>query len=373
MNFQSVFIYIILPAISAVLYFLHKKYSYFKQKDIPFVKPSLVFGNLSGLGKTAHLTTIVREVYEKTKGKDIVAGFFNLIQPVYIITDPDTVKHILIKDFNSFVNRSSYVNEKKEPVTANLTAVEDDHWRFLRNKLSPAFTSGKMKLMFEIMKSKGDVLAKTIGRESQHGSILVKKIVHKYTLDTISSVAFGMEANTLNDENPDLEKFTSELVTNERSPIINTLIIFALPKLAKFLNLSMFGKDLNDYFYQIISENIKYREKSGEKRNDFLNMLVDLKNKGSIDGEISKETKKLTMDQCVAQGFIFIIGGSDTSSTTMSFAMCEIAKNPDIQDRLRAEIADKTKATNGEITYENLHEMTYLNQVVNGSVFAFNF
>lgn len=44
----------------------------------------------------------------------------------------------------------------------------------------------------------------------------------------------------------------------------------------------------------------------------------------------------------------------------------ELGLHPEIQEKLRKEVLEKTNASDGEITYENLHEMTFLGQVVNG-------
>jgi cytochrome P450 family 6 len=64
---------------------------------------------------------------------------------------------------------------------------------------------------------------------------------------------------------------------------------------------------------------------------------------------------------------VFFFAGSDTSSNTVAFAIMELSQNPEIQEKLRREILEKTKTSNGQITYENLHEMSYLSQVVNGT------
>lgn len=64
--------------------------------------------------------------------------------------------------------------------------------------------------------------------------------------------------------------------------------------------------------------------------------------------------------------FIFFFAGADTSSTAIAYGMVELGHHPEIQEKLRKEILEKTKDSNGEITYDNLHEMTYLNQVVSG-------
>lgn len=47
----------------------------------------------------------------------------------------------------------------------------------------------------------------------------------------------------------------------------------------------------------------------------------------------------------------------------MTYALCELAMNPEIQKRLRQEIIEKIEAAKG-ITYEAVQDMKYLNQVI---------
>lgn len=49
-------------------------------------------------------------------------------------------------------------------------------------------------------------------------------------------------------------------------------------------------------------------------------------------------------------------------------AITELGSHLDCQTTLRKEILDKVESSNGDITYDNLHEMTYLSQVVNGKI-----
>jgi cytochrome P450 family 6 len=71
-------------------------------------------------------------------------------------------------------------------------------------------------------------------------------------------------------------------------------------------------------------------------------------------------------DDFVAQAFVFLIAGFETSATTMGFALYELAMHPDIQQTLREEITRMMAKHQGELTYEGLQEMSYLDMVVSG-------
>lgn len=67
----------------------------------------------------------------------------------------------------------------------------------------------------------------------------------------------------------------------------------------------------------------------------------------------------------VAQCLIFFLGGLNTVSGTACFMFHELALNPDIQDKLFAEINAVKKELNGSpLTYELISKMKYLDMVV---------
>lgn len=368
---MEVLLYIVLPLVAVAYLFLKKKYSYFDEKNIPHIKPTWLMGNMDGVGKTIHIVDLFRNIYNECSGKDVIAGFYSMIAPALIATDLELVKQITVKDFNYFTDRGGFINEEKEPLTGHLFAIGGDKWKFLRNKLSPAFTSGKIRLMFSTISDKGDNLVKTIVKEASLGSVDMKDFSNRFTIDVTSSCAFGMEANTLNHKNPELIEIFKNLLGGDGVNFVYFFFLGFFPKISKFLNLRMFSKKIETFFFDVVGGSIKNREANNENRNDFLNMLIELKNKGSIDGEISKEVKKLSIGECIAQAFVFFLGGADTSSTVVAYALTELGHHPEIQDKLRKEIQEKIKSSNGEITYDNLHEMTYLNKIINGKNWIF--
>ena len=50
----------------------------------------------------------------------------------------------------------------------------------------------------------------------------------------------------------------------------------------------------------------------------------------------------------------------------MQFALYEMAMNPDMQEKLRAEIKNTLAKTNGEITYDAVFGMDYLGRFIDG-------
>jgi len=78
-------------------------------------------------------------------------GFFILDKPVLLIRDRELVKSVLIKDFNYFVDRYASADTNDRLGYASLFFLKNPAWKILRTKLTPFFTSGKLKKMFELM------------------------------------------------------------------------------------------------------------------------------------------------------------------------------------------------------------------------------
>jgi len=72
------------------------------------------------------------------------------------------------------------------------------------------------------------------------------------------------------------------------------------------------------------------------------------------------------MDVIAAPEFVFYLAGFETTSDTMTFCLYELARNPDIQERVRNDIDTVLNNHDGNITYEAISDMEYLNKVVSG-------
>jgi len=75
-------------------------------------------------------------------------------------------------------------------------------------------------------------------------------------------------------------------------------------------------------------------------------------------------SKHISMDEIVAQCVIFFIAGYHTTATTLGIATYLLALNQDAQEKVYNEIKEALSLTDGELTYEAVQSMKYLDNVI---------
>ena len=353
------FIYLALIALLCAYFWVQRRYSFWEKRGVLTVKPSFPFGNFSGVGFKISATDKFDQFYKEFKGKAPFVGIYTLLEPTLMPLDPELAKNILVRDFSSFSDRGFYHNRKDDPLSASILTVDGAEWKELRTKLSPTFTSGKMKMMFEIVNEISDRLARVVGDEMKSTNTLeMREFTAKYTNDVIGNVAFGIEPNCLEDENSEFRKYGKLIFDTSPIALLRFFFTSAVPDLSRKLGILNFDKSATTYFMKIFMETFALREKEGPevKRNDFLELLLQFKQTNNNEG--------FTVQQLAANAFLFYAGGYETSATTMTFSLYELALNQDIQEKIRREIVEFEG--DGKLTYEKLNDMKYLDCFVKG-------
>ncbi|XP_043265139.1 probable cytochrome P450 6a14 [Colletes gigas] len=344
--------------ILTLYYYYTSTYDFWKKRGIPGPQPLIIFGNFGSLiSKRISFSSYIKTIYEKYKHEP-VCGIFQGSTPILIVNDLNLSKDVLIRDFSLFAHRGIPTFPKIDPLTEHLFALEPERWRPLRAKLSPVFTTGKLKEMFPLIIECAKHLEEYLDKMIKNGELVeCREMAAKYTTDVIGSCAFGIEMNAFKDKNSEFRRIGKQVFTPSLQQVSQELCRQFLPRLYNIIGHLLQPKEVAKFFTNAIVGTMKYRKENNIVRPDFVNVLMELK-----ENPEKLENLEFTDQLLTSQAFIFFLAGFETSSSTMSFVLYELAQNQHIQDKLRAEIREKS-TQNGELTYNQVKEMKYLDAV----------
>ncbi|XP_046981040.1 cytochrome P450 6k1-like [Schistocerca americana] len=338
----------------------------------------------------------LRDLYCAAPGEPLV-GFYIFGRPAVLIRSPELLRSVLVKDFATFADRYNTSDEQSDPLgTRNLFVIKGPEWKFLRAKLSPTFTSGKMRAMFPLVVSCDQQMLHYLrSKLSAQGTVEldIKEVTARCTTDVINSCAFGISSNSVGNPDAEFRELGKKTFEYGIHRSLEVLVFFFTPYLSRLLRCVYLQKETNEFLRRVFWETLTAREKGtaagAPLRNDLIDHLIQLKNQGSIqrdaddaadgpddgdaalalpvsdaDEDVLRRKFDFSGDDLLAQAAIFFVAGFETSSSTMTFCLYELALQPDLQARLRNEIRDHLQRAGGRFSYNMIHDMRYLDMVI---------
>lgn len=358
--------------VSLIYFYLKKRHRCWADRGIPCAPdPHLFFGHVKGTISVKHASYINQKLYNSFKRRGLAYGGYSFFAiPAIMVVDPEMVKTVMVRDFNVFHDRGIYNDPQSDPLSGHLFLLEGAPWRALRQKLTPTFTSGRMKSMFGTIMEVAEEFRKFMVENHDRGQreLEMKDVLARFTTDVIGTCAFGLECNTLKNPDSDFLKYGNKVFEQSLLQLSKFVLASMFQKQAKQLGVKLTEAGVEKFFLDLTRDTVEYREKNKVLRNDFMNLLIQIKNKGQLDQADDSGTageSDMTIDELAAQCFVFFVAGFETSSTTMNFCLYELAMNPDIQDRLREDIEKAIADNDGKLTYEIVMGLQYLDNVVN--------
>lgn len=360
-------ILVFLSSIVAVYVYMTRNFKYWAKKGIMEIPPTPFIGNFSDCVMFRRSAAeFIKDLYDKGKGLKFT-GFYIFDKPFLLARDPEIIKNILVKDFNYFTDRYVAASDDDALGTANLFILKSPHWKNLRNKLTPVFSSGKMKKMFHLMAAVTEDLdthLEALELDGKGRVIELKETCARYTTDVIGSCVFGLKVNSLNNPDAEFRNYGRKIFTFTYRRSIELSAFFFAPGLVKPMGFKLFENSCSEFLRKALWGTINERMKSGDHRNDLIDTLIELKTSQTQTEIDDPEVFKFDGDNLVAQAAVFFTAGFESSSTAMSFSMYELALQPDLQTRLRNEITSALEESKGKLTYEMVMNLPYLDMVL---------
>ncbi|XP_011705829.1 PREDICTED: cytochrome P450 9e2-like, partial [Wasmannia auropunctata] len=188
----------------------------------------------------------------------------------------------------------------------------------------------------------------------------IKDLLCRYANDTVATCAFGIDVDSFKNPNNEFFVLARKALIFDGIVALKFVINRNFPLLANLFKLRMFGPKVENFFKDVVSSTVKVRDEQGIIRPDMIQLMMETRNKDN--------GPEFNIDEMTAQAFVFFFAGFESVSTAMCFMTHHVGVDPDIQSKLREEIDDVLRQTNGKPTYEAINCMKYLDAVVNESL-----
>lgn len=136
--------------------------------------------------------------------------------------------------------------------------------------------------------------------------------------------------------------------------IIYMTTINFVPAISKIYKFSFLPKRIEEFFVKLTRDAIELRKNGTVKRDDFLNYLLQL-----------REKKDMSDVELTAHTMTFFLDGFESSSYVISNVLTRLAANPEVQNKLRDELMANLK-DDESISFDQINELPYLDQVFHG-------
>lgn len=188
------------------------KLSYWQRRGVESLRTNWIFGNIKDavLFRTPpgwHLGLL-----HNAASRDApFVGFYIFHKPCIILRDPELIKNVLIRDFENFSDRHfAGFTQKDSMGMKNLFGLKNPVWKYLRSKITPSLTKGKLKQMLPLMMKTAEPMMSFLESQAleRDGTRTVdaQELNYKYTTDLIANVALGTKTDSFYFPNSEFSK-----------------------------------------------------------------------------------------------------------------------------------------------------------------------
>lgn len=324
---------------------------------IPFLAPYMYVGSYR---------TIVKLGQEKFGDKPLFR--ITLFRSTLVVLNNlEDTKHVYLKNASNYEKPDGY--DSLRIYGENIVSIPggDVHRRH-RKIVEPAFKESNLRELVDISNRSTDMLLKRC--ERNENILEVNKDLTDVTMDIIGKSAFGYNLHIFNEEEDDQLKHTLFDETKHKMSFYDALEItnmkgvaerVIVPSWLRWLPLPILKQihtavdEVELYLQEIIAER---KSNLNQKRVDLLSLLVNSN---------EQEDEKLSAREMIADAWLFMFAGHETSASSIGQLLVEFARHQDIQEKAYQEI-QRVLEDGRDATYDDLTQLTYVNNCIKESL-----
>ncbi|MEV7187790.1 cytochrome P450 [Kitasatospora sp. NPDC093102] len=263
--------------------------------------------------------------------------------PVYFLTDHELIHHLVVAQSHS-VERGR-IFKRLGPILGNgLATSEGELHRRQRRLMQPAFHHSRIERYARIMGEN----VRRLAASWQPGQVLaVDREMYRLVTTTVADVMFSSSLSGA---------AVAELV--DAVPVVSNSLFYraVVPRTLESLPIPVNRRfdAAAARLHHLIDGIIRERRESGDTYGDLLSMLLSARD---------AETGEPMADAQVHDEAVTILfTGTETTATTLAWAFHELARHPEVERRVRAEV--DAVAGDGPIGLAEVPKLTYTDQVL---------
>ncbi|XP_050513845.1 cytochrome P450 6j1-like isoform X2 [Diabrotica virgifera virgifera] len=348
-----IFLILLVTIIFLAYKYFTRHFDYWKKRGVHTKKPIPFFGHFYRTATfQTTLSELIQDLYHETD--EPYFGVFAFDRPILVVKSPKLIKDILIKDFNTFCDRTVADPTHHPLLSKFLFWQKIAKWRHTRTKLTPLFTSSMTKIFFENLQLINEKFVEYLG--NIQGPFDAKYVAGHYSTEMIGRCFFAIDPRCFEETTTEFRDCVERIFEfNLRNGFIQTCY-FLRQGLVKFFKLSFLASSDISHFEQTFLNSMESRKKYDGRILNMVDLLNDLDRKH--DGNYPDK------DILISNAIFLLIAGQETTSAIVAYTLYELALHQDIQERLRNEIKNNYEIYQG-FTYEGIQKNKYLDMVIN--------
>ncbi|VAH17066.1 unnamed protein product [Triticum turgidum subsp. durum] len=323
--------------------------------------------------------TVFHQVYHLRRLHDYYTDLFRehmtfrLLSPgrgqIYT-SDPAVVEHILKTNFSNYGKGESNYENTSDLFGDGIFAVDGDKWKQQRKIASYDFSTRALRdFSGGVFNKNAAKLAHIVSDNAAAKQPMdFQALLMKATMDSIFTIAFGLDLNTLSGAAAD-EGSRFAAAFDDASEFILLRFVNAFWKVARFLNVGAESalrhriKVVDEFAYKHIraraDEMSAGKAHDAESKCDLLSRFIQATT--SESGEVGREyLRDIIMN--------IVIAGKDTTAGALAWFLYMMCKHPEVQERISEEAREAADAGEAasiddfsqSLTDEALNKMHYL-------------
>ncbi|KAE8739399.1 Cytochrome P450 CYP6 [Frankliniella occidentalis] len=303
-----------------------------------------------------------RESEKTTPGIRVGAG----LRWETLLVDLNVI-HRVCTDNITFPDRGLPKNERTNPLSAHLFSLDEKRWRAVRDVMSRVLTPAKLKSLFSLhARTSQDLRCSVRGEMNSEGfaDVDVKELMERFVTDDMGRTLFSVDCDALRRPGNPFHSHCAQSFTNSWWRQLRQRLLRVWPSLA----LRIPHRGSTAQFFQKMVEDLRWNRGHCQKTQaDLLEAMFVAESSGGCPA--------LMRSVEAPQMFASFRAGFEATAPTITFALLELAHNPNVQRRLQQEldtirllqqeVADDEDNTDDlQVTADALAHMEYLDCVI---------